>query len=120
MNSSSRVLVHQLFASHLQMDETSIKDAHGLEELGLDPLDVVLVVLRLEDFDRGSGDFPVGALARARTVGDVVTLVDLWWQRETTASSTESASAQRGRSPEDVGTRAANAQTGGADEEPTF
>jgi hypothetical protein len=35
-------------------------------KLGLDPLDLVLVVLRLEDFDRGNGDFPVAALAHAR------------------------------------------------------
>jgi hypothetical protein len=49
----------------------------------LDPLDLVLVVLRLESLDRGKGDFPVAALDRATTVGDLVALVDRWLQGDT-------------------------------------
>jgi acyl carrier protein len=79
MNSISQALVHKLIASHLRLDDASIKDAHGFDELGLDPLDLVLVVLRLESFDRGTGDFPVARLEHARTVGDLVALVDLWF-----------------------------------------
>jgi acyl carrier protein len=83
MDSSSRALVHHLLASQLQVDEASIDDAHRFEELGLDPLHIVLVVLRLEDFDRGNGDFPVDALDHATTVGDLVALVDRWLHGDT-------------------------------------
>jgi acyl carrier protein len=89
MNSPSHALVHHLLASHLQIEEASIKDALRFEELGLEPLDLVLVVLRLERFDRGQGDFPVAELDRARTVGDLVALVDHWWQRNPMQSSVE-------------------------------
>ncbi|SRR5258708_1637048 len=78
MSSYSRALVHQLIASHLQVDSTSIHDGDAFRELELDPLDVVLIVLRLEAFDRGDGNFPLAALDQARTVGDLVALVDLW------------------------------------------
>jgi len=91
MKSPSQTLVHHLLASRLQIDDTSIEDAHPFDELGLDPLDLVLVALRLEDLDRGEGDFPVSALAQARTVGDLVALVDLWLQRDRMPSSIESA-----------------------------
>jgi hypothetical protein len=40
-------------------------------------------VLQLETFDRGEGDFPLVALDRARTVGDLVALVDHWVHRDT-------------------------------------
>jgi acyl carrier protein len=89
MNSSSQALVHHLLASQLRIDVASIKDAYSFDELGLDPLDLVLTVTRLEDFDRGDGDFPVAALDRAQTVGDLVALVDLWLQRSTMPSSME-------------------------------
>jgi phosphopantetheine binding protein len=82
MNSASESLVHQLLASHLRIDDARIKDAHRLDEMGLEPLDLVLVVLRLEGLDSGKGDFPVAALNRATTVGDVVALVDVWLQRD--------------------------------------
>jgi acyl carrier protein len=103
MYSPSRAIVHHLLASHLRLDDASIDDAHRFDQLRLDPLDLVLVVLRLEDHDRGRGDFPVGALAHARTVGDLVTLVDLWLSpepspepsRETTPCATESATPPR-------------------------
>lgn len=84
MNPHTQALVHSLLASQLQIPEESIDDAHTLDALGLDPLDLVFVVLRLEQFDRGKGDFPLAALADARSVRDLVLLVDLWLQRGTT------------------------------------
>src|SRR5271168_5258509 len=89
MRTPSQAIVHALLASHLKVEEASIADPVPLEELGLDPLDLVLVVVRLEDLDRGAGDFPVAALEHTRTVGDLVTLVELWWQRQRTAPRTE-------------------------------
>jgi acyl carrier protein len=80
MNSYCRTLVHRAIASQLRIDDASIDDAQTFDELGMDPMDLVLVVLRLEQFDRGQGDFPLAALAEARTVGDLVLIVDLWLQ----------------------------------------
>ncbi len=53
MNTSPRALVHQLVASRLHRDAASIDDADHFEDLGLSPLDLVLIVLRLERLDRG-------------------------------------------------------------------
>jgi len=72
MMSSTRSLVHRLVAARLQLDEASIEDADHFDELGLTPLDVVLVVLRLDRLRPGDGDFPVYALDCATTVGDLV------------------------------------------------
>jgi acyl carrier protein len=85
----SQSLIHHLVATQLRIDEPSIHDADTFDELGLSPLDLVLVVLRLEDFDRGDGSFPLGELEDARTVGDLVTLVDLWVQRDGAPSRVE-------------------------------
>jgi acyl carrier protein len=81
MSSPSRPLVHGLVASQLRIDDGSIDDTHRLDELGLVPLDLVLVVLRLEDAVAVNDNFPVAALEHARTVGDLVALVDAWSQR---------------------------------------
>jgi acyl carrier protein len=85
----SRSLIHHLVATQLRIDEPSIHDADTFAELGLSPLDLVLVVLRLEDFDRGDGSFPLTALEGARTVGDLVTLVDVWVQDDQAPSRME-------------------------------
>jgi acyl carrier protein len=90
MSTHSRALVHHLVATRLHVDRASIEDTQRFEELGMDLLDVLLVVLRLEHFDRGQGDFPFAALEHARTVGDLVALVDLWLQDDTTPSLPES------------------------------
>jgi acyl carrier protein len=87
MDTSPQALVHQLLASRLHIDETAIGDTDRLDDLGLTPLDLVLVVLRLDRLDRGSGEFPVSALDHATTVGDLVDLVDVWLQRDTLPSS---------------------------------
>ena len=83
---NSQALIHHLVATQLRIDETSITDADGFDELGLAPLDLVLVVLRLEDFDRGEGNFPLGALEDAKTVGDLVTVLELWVHGQTPGS----------------------------------
>jgi hypothetical protein len=95
MNSPSQSLVHYLLASHLRIDDALIKDAYRFDEMGLDPLDLVLVVLRLEGLDHGKGDFPVAALDRATTVGDLVALVDQWLQRDTASRSIAGTGPQR-------------------------
>jgi acyl carrier protein len=96
MNSYCRTLVHHAIASQLRIDETSIEDAHTLDQLGVDPLDLVLIVLRLEQFDQGQDDFPLAALANARTVGDLVLLADLWQQRGHDAGSADGHGLVRG------------------------
>jgi acyl carrier protein len=80
MNSPSRTLVHHYLASRLRMDQTSIHDALNLDELGVDPLDLVLIVLRLEDAHRDAGEFPIAPLEHVTTVADLVTVVDRWLQ----------------------------------------
>jgi acyl carrier protein len=87
MNSLYQALVHDALATQLQTDVASVQDADRLEDLGLDALDLVFVVLRLEDLDRGAGDFPLDALAYASTVGDLVALVDLWLEPVTERSA---------------------------------
>jgi acyl carrier protein len=87
MAPSPQALVHQLLASRLRIDETSIRDTDRFDDLGLDPLDLLFVVLRLDRFDRGDGEFPLYALEHAATVGDLVDLVALWLQRDTMPSS---------------------------------
>jgi acyl carrier protein len=83
MEFSPEALVHQLLASRLHIDEASIRDTDRLDDLGLTPLDLVLVVLRLDRFDRGDGEFPVYELEHATTVGHLVDLVELWLRRNT-------------------------------------
>lgn len=74
------MLVHSLVAFQLRVTAAAIKDTDSFSSLGLTPLDLVLVVLRLETFDRGAGDFPLAELDHARTVGDLVALVGRWMQ----------------------------------------
>ena len=86
MDTSPQALVHQLVASRLHIDDASISDKDRFADLGLTPLDLVLVVLRLDRLDRGDGEFPLYALDHATTVGDLVDLVELWLQRDTMPS----------------------------------
>ena len=86
MATTPQALVHQLLASRLRVDESSIKDTDRFDNLGLGPLDIVLVVLQLDRLDRGDGEFPLLALEHATTVGDLVDLVELWLQCDTVRS----------------------------------
>jgi|HubBroStandDraft_5_1064220.scaffolds.fasta_scaffold255827_1 acyl carrier protein len=78
MISDSQALVHHLLAVQLQTSDEAIEDAQGLDDLGLDPLDLVLFVLRLEEWAGGHDEFPLLGLDHAETVADLVALVDLW------------------------------------------
>ena len=80
-------LVYAALAPLLELDEALIKDADALAELGLDALDLVLVAIKLEEIEPENGPFPLTALAHARTVGDLVELVEGWSQRDTIPSS---------------------------------
>ena len=87
MYSSSQALVHALLASVLPTAGAPIRDADILDELGADAQVLVFVTSRLEELQPENGDFPIVPLAYARTVGDLVKLVESWSQREGAADS---------------------------------
>ena len=51
MDTSHQALVHQLLASRLRVGAECIRDTDRFDELGLTPLDLVLVVLRMESIE---------------------------------------------------------------------
>jgi len=73
-------LVRAALALHLDVDPDTIKpDARLSEDLGLDPLDLVLVVLRLEEV--AEAELPIGELEGVETVRELTDVV-LAWTRE--------------------------------------
>lgn len=87
MNTHSQKLVRHLIASHLGTHEAPIEDAMTFDQLGLDTLDRALVALRIEDVTGADGHLFVHALDQSKTVGDLVALVERWWQRGKAVSS---------------------------------
>lgn len=88
VNISHGVLVRTLLARHLDVAAEVFEDEQHLEhDLGLDPLDLVLVSIRLEEMEQA--EFPVAALERVSTVGGLTKLVGAW--REANARSGRSA-----------------------------
>jgi acyl carrier protein len=87
MDTSPEALVHRLLASRLHVDPASIDDTDRLDDLGLGPIDLVLVVLQLVRLGRRESEFPLSALEHATTVGDFVDLVELWLQSDTMPSA---------------------------------
>lgn len=74
-------VVRFALALHLSADPALIEPRHRLEaDLGLDPLDLVLVVLRLEELE--DAEFPVADLEGVVTVADLVGLVRAWSRSE--------------------------------------
>jgi acyl carrier protein len=70
-------VVRFALARHLSVDPEQIEPEHRLEaDLGLDPLDLVLVVLRLEESE--DAEFPVADLEAVTTVADLVGVVRGW------------------------------------------
>jgi acyl carrier protein len=71
------VMVRAALASQLEVPADSLGETQELErDLGLDPLDLVMVILRVEE--AVGVEFPIALLDEAKTVGDVFTLVRSW------------------------------------------
>jgi|HubBroStandDraft_5_1064220.scaffolds.fasta_scaffold75971_1 hypothetical protein len=82
MHSPSRALVHELLASLLRTANATINDADGLDEVGADARVLFSVVAKLEQLVPENGGFPIVSLAHAKTVGDLVELVESWSRRD--------------------------------------
>jgi acyl carrier protein len=78
-----------MIATHAQIAVPLVDDAQTLDELGLDPLDLILIVVQLGTMEELQGDFPFAELDRALTVGDLVRLVDAWRARASVPSLVE-------------------------------
>jgi hypothetical protein len=79
--SSSLSLVRRLLAARLQIDDASLEETDRLNDLGLTPLAVALVVLQLHRGHPGHANFPVYALRSVTTVGHLAQLVEIWLQQ---------------------------------------
>jgi acyl carrier protein len=78
-------VVRCALALHLSVDPAQIELEHHLEaDLGLDPLDLVLVVLRLEEIEEA--EFPVADLETVTTVAELVDVVREWSRGERSAT----------------------------------
>ncbi len=74
MNDSSESTIRRALAERLSLHPSAIRAEHRLEEdLGIDPLDLVLIVLDVTDELRKVMAFE--SLAEVRTVGQLVSLV---------------------------------------------
>ncbi len=70
-------LVRVALALHLDMDVAGITADSELEnDLGMDPLDLVLVVLRLEEIEES--EFPIAELEGVTTVGELTGMIRSW------------------------------------------
>ena len=74
MNDSLNRLVCEVVARHLQVEPRAI-DAKTMvqQDLELDPLDLVLIALRIEELEQI--EFPIAHLEHVRSVGDIVEIV---------------------------------------------
>ena len=67
-------LVGSIVARHLNVSPAAIHPGSDLQrDLHLDPLDLVLIALRIEEVE--GSEFPIGRLEQARSVGDLVRIV---------------------------------------------
>jgi len=75
----ARAIVHGVLALYLDVHPRSISDWHHIgDDLGLDPLDLLLVGARLSGFGSAERVFPLRALDARATVADLVTLFEAW------------------------------------------
>ena len=71
--------VRKTIAHHVGLDPAQVEPALSLtNDLGLDPLDLVLIALRLEDIEQI--DFPIEQLGTVHTVGELTRLFQAWIQ----------------------------------------
>lgn len=76
--------VYEALACYLRIPIEVIRDDQRLHhDLGLDAIDLVTIVLRLEDLEPWHGEFPVLLLEHTSTVGDLVALHRDWSDRDT-------------------------------------
>lgn len=79
MKSPSQAIVHELLATHLGIESEAIENGQHLDrDLGLDPLDLVLLAMRLEDLGPDRGDFPIEQLDPAMTVRQLAAVFQRW------------------------------------------
>lgn len=70
-------LVELAIARHVGPKHAEVHASQRLDEdLGLDPLDVILIVIRLEE--QAGVEFPVGSLDGVRTVRDLAEAIRDW------------------------------------------
>lgn len=101
---STRAVVHSMIAPHAQLARVPVDDARTVEELGLEPLDLIVIVLQLEALGELRCEPALERLGDVRTVGAFVALVDAWRTRSTIAAAhecrDECGQARQGRAPE--------------------
>ncbi len=69
-------------ASHLRVDLKDVRDDQRLrEDLGLAPLDLVWVVMRVEAMVPSRGELPVEPLLKVKTVGELISAFDEWLEK---------------------------------------
>ncbi len=71
-------LVHVCLAAHLRLPTTEVDDREVVADLGLMPLDLVWIAMRVEALVLGPCDFPMDRLSKVVTVGDLVQTFDQW------------------------------------------
>lgn len=77
MNATFETTVRAAIARHLSVRPEKILPSHRLhEDLELDPLDLVLIALRLEDIEQT--DFPIELLGTVNTVAELTRLFHTW------------------------------------------
>ena len=71
-----------MLASLLHTTDPTINDADGLDAVGADAGVLFSIVAKLEQLMPENGAFPIVPLAHAKTVGDLVELVESWSRRD--------------------------------------
>lgn len=75
MNDSLDEIVREVVSRYLELDTSEVDlDQHLDRDLGLDPLDLVLIALRLEEIE--SVVFPMERLGTAVTVQDLASILE--------------------------------------------
>ena len=78
MTTSSRAMVHYFVARHAGIVGRALLDRETFDELGLDSLDLVLIVVQLQTIAALRDDVALQDLEHVRDIGELVALVDVW------------------------------------------